>query len=86
LLVAKLEHVYLVLVPDRVRVVGDHSKLIGRRYAYQILLIEEFARPVSRPCLSARDGDNSRESPVATVLGHDRGVPAGADPRTFVSR
>jgi hypothetical protein len=29
LLVAKLEQVYQILVPDRVRVVGDGSKLIG---------------------------------------------------------
>src|SRR6202035_756824 len=29
LLVAKLEQVYRTLVPDRVRVVGDGSKLIG---------------------------------------------------------
>jgi hypothetical protein len=29
LLVAKLEQVYQILVPDRVRIVGDRSKLIG---------------------------------------------------------
>jgi hypothetical protein len=29
LLVAKLEQVYRILVPDRVRVVGDGSKLVG---------------------------------------------------------
>jgi hypothetical protein len=29
LLVAKLEQVYQILVPDRVRIVGDGSKLIG---------------------------------------------------------
>src|SRR6201993_4599539 len=68
----------LVYAPDR----------LSRRYAYQI-------HPADRGVGSCRcrdsvyplaTGDNSRGSTVAAVPGHDRGIRAGADPRTFASR
>jgi site-specific DNA recombinase len=63
----------LVYAPDR----------LSRKYAYQILLIEEFARQGrDRLCQGAAEHD-SGGSAAAAVPGHDRRIRTGANPRTI---
>ena len=55
---------------------------LARRYAYQVLLLEELQRPASR-CVSRKEperGGDARGRVVAPVPGDDRRVRAGADP------
>ena len=64
----------LAYAPDR----------LSRKYAYQILLIEEFARHgVETLFVKAPQGSQRGRSIARTVPGHDSGVRAGTDPRTI---
>ena len=61
-------HAVLVYAPDR----------LSRKYAYQILLMEEFTRNGAETVQSAEECYTGR-SVVASVSGHDRRVREGPD-------
>ena len=61
----------LVYAPDR----------LSRKYAYQILLIEELARHgVDTSLHAGATGSDSGRSAVGAIPGHDRGIRASANP------
>ena len=67
----------LVYAPDR----------LSRKYAYQVLLIEELARQGVETRVSQRTAErNRRGSAPRAVSGDDRRVRAGADPRALAPR
>ena len=67
----------LVYAPDR----------LSRRYAYQILLIEELARHgVETAFINAPQAATAEDQLLRAVPGHDRGIRAGTDPRTIPPR
>ena len=67
----------LVYSPDR----------LSRKYAYQILLIEELVRHGVEAAFSERAaGCDRRRSAPRAISGDDRRVRAGPNPRTFAAR
>jgi len=68
--------VVLAYTPDR----------LSRKYAYQILLIEELARHGVETCfVKAPHGAHRRRSTAGSVPGHDRRVRTSADFRTLAA-
>ena len=69
--------VVLVYAPDR----------LSRKYAYQILLIEEFARQgVETRFVNAPQGTTAEDQLLGAVPGHDRRVRTSADPGALPAR
>ena len=82
-----LERVRDLAAAGDIQVVLVHSPdRLSRKYAYQVLLIEEFGRHgVETRFLNAPSSATAEDQTAGAVSGHDRRVRTRPDPRTVAS-